>query len=116
MPYKIKKIKDSHPKDITCGIMRNLTTVKDSKEMDFAHVTITDETQKHYHKKLTECYYVLTGSIAVEVDGKVENLDKNFLIMIYPNTNHKARKTSKENAEILVVCCPPWSEEDEILV
>lgn len=96
--------------------MRKLTNPKDFKGMDIVHVTIADQTKRHYHKKLTEVYYVLKGSIAVEIDGKVENFDKDSLIMIYPNTNHKAWKTSKENTEILVVCCPPWSEEDEILV
>lgn len=96
--------------------MRNLTTPKDFKGMDFAHVTITDKTKKHYHKKLTECYYVLKGSIAVGIDGKIEKLKEGSLIMIYPNTIHKAWKISKEDAEILVVCCPPWSEEDEILI
>jgi len=116
MPYIIRKIKDSNPKDITCGVMRKLTTPEDFEGMDFVHVTITDATKRHYHKKLTECYFVLKGSIAVEIDGKIENLDEGSLIMIYPNTNHKAWKTSQEDAEILVSCCPPWSEEDEILI
>jgi len=96
--------------------MRNLTTLKDCKGMDFAHVTITDNTKKHYHKEITECYYVLKGSIAIEIDGKVENLKEGSLIMIYPNTNHKAWKIGEKDAEILVVCYPPWSEKDEILV
>ena len=116
MGYIIRKIKNSNPKDITCGIMRSLTTYKDFKGINFIHVTITDETKKHYHKKLTECYYVLKGSIAMEINGKVENLEKDSFIMIYPNTSHKAWKTSKENAEILVVCCPPWNEKAEILI
>ncbi len=116
MPYIIRKIKDSKPKDITCGVMRKLTMPEDFKGMDFVHVTITNSTKEYYHKELTEVYYVLKGSIVVEIDGKVENLEQGFLIMIYPNTKHKAWKTSKEDAEILVACCPPWSEEDEILV
>lgn len=115
MSYTIRKIKDSELKNITYGIMRELTTPKDFQEMDFVHVTITDATKEHYHKKLTEVYYVLNGSIAIEIDGKVENLEKGSLIMIYPNTKHKVWKANKENAEILVICCPPWSEEDEIL-
>ena len=112
----VRKINNSNSREITCGIIKDLTNTSDFKDMDFAHVTITDSTKKHYHKKLTEVYYILKGSIKVEIDGKIEELSKNSLIMIYPNTNHKAWKTSEENAEILVICCPPWSEEDEILV
>lgn len=116
MAHIIRKVQEGSPKEITCGTMRKLTNLEDFSGMDFVHVTIKDKTQKHYHKTLTEAYYVLSGSIAVEIDGKAENLDKGSLIMIFPNTNHKAWKTSEEDAEILVVCCPPWSEEDEILV
>lgn len=116
MAYIIRKIKDGAPREITCGVMRKLTGPEDFQGMDLVHVTIKDETKRHYHKKLTECYFVLKGSIVVEVDGKIENLEKGSLIMIYPNANHKAWKKSKEDAEILVACCPPWSEEDEIVI
>ncbi len=111
----VRKVKDAKPREITCGIMHSLTTPKDFKDMDFVHVTITDTTKRHYHKKLTEVYYVLKGSIDVELDGKTVHLEKDEMIMIFPNTHHKAWKTSSEDAKILVACCPPWSEEDEIL-
>jgi len=116
MPYLIRKVKDADPEQITCGLMRKLTDSEDFKDMDFVHVTIKDSTKRHYHKKLTEVYFVLKGSIDVEIDGKTEHLEKGLMIMIFPNTNHKAWKTSEEDAEILVACCPPWAEEDEILV
>ena len=116
MAHIIRKVWDAEPKEITCGMLRSLTGPDDCEDMDFAHVTITDSTKKHYHKKLTEVYYVLKGAIDMEIDGKKEHLEKGSMIMIYPNTKHKAWKTSEEDAEILVVCSPPWSEEDEILV
>ena len=115
MPHLVKRVESATSEQITCGIMRKLTDKNDFKNIDFAHVTITDSTKKHYHKKLTEVYYVLRGSIDVEVDGKTEHVEKDQMIMIFPNTNHKAWKTSKEDAEILVVCSPPWIQEDEIL-
>ena len=116
MAHLVRRVKDADPFDITCGAMRKLTDVTDSKDFDFVHVTITGATKKHYHKKLTEVYFVLKGAIEVEADGKKETLQKGDMIMIFPKTNHKALKKSKENAEILVACCPPWTEEDEILV
>ncbi|UCG95645.1 MAG: cupin domain-containing protein [archaeon] len=111
----VRKLEDASPREITCGTMRNLTKMEDFEGMDFVQVTISDSTKRHYHKKLTEAYFVLKGSIEVEIDGKVEKLDKGSLIIIFPNTKHKARKIGEGDAEILVVCCPPWSEEDEIL-
>ncbi len=116
MGYIVKKVKEANSREITCGIMRDLTNTEDFNKMDFVHVTIDTPTKKHYHKELTAVYYVLKGAIDVELDGKTEHLEKNEMIMIFPNTKHKAWKTSEENAEILVVCSPPWTEEDEILV
>lgn len=116
MPYIIRKLKDLKPREISCGQMRDLTTSKDFEGADVVHVTIDESTKEHYHKKLTEFYYVIKGSIAVEIDGKTKNLNEGSIIMISPNTKHKAWKTSEKAAEILVVCCPPWTEEDEVLV
>jgi mannose-6-phosphate isomerase-like protein (cupin superfamily) len=116
MPHLVRKIQDADPKQITCGIMRKLTDSEDFKGMNFIHVTIKDSTKRHYHKKLTEVYYVLKGSIDMDVDDKTEHLTSGSIIMIFPKTKHKAQNTSKENAEVLVACCPPWSQEDEVLV
>lgn len=115
MAHIVRKVKAAKPREITCGLMRDLT-IDDCKDMNIAHVTITDTTKKHYHKELTEVYFVLNGAIDVQLDGKVEHLKKGEMIMIFPNTNHEAWKTSKENAEILVICSPPWVEQDEIMV
>lgn len=54
--YVVRGIEDADPKEITCGIMRNLTDSKDFKDMNFIHVTITGSTKEHYHRKLTEVY------------------------------------------------------------
>lgn len=116
MAHLVRKVMDASPQQITCGLMRKLTDATDFKDMDFVHVTIIDSTKRHYHKKLTEVYYVLKGEIDVEVDNKKERVKKDEMILIFPNINHKAWKTGKENAELLVACCPPWTEEDEILV
>jgi mannose-6-phosphate isomerase-like protein (cupin superfamily) len=97
------------PKQITCGIMRELTK---TDKLDISHVTITKSTKKHYHKKLTEFYYVLKGKLDVETDGIVEHLEPGQIIMISPGTEHEAHG----NAEVLVICTPPWAEEDEVLV
>lgn len=116
MAHIIRKVKGSKPREISCGILRGLTSSRDFNKMDFAHVTISEPTKRHFHKKLTEVYFVLSGSIVVEADGKKERLKKGEMIMIFPNTKHKAWKAGKKKPEILVVCSPPWSEKDEILL
>lgn len=82
------------------------------KDVDFAFIEVRGGTKKHYHKKLTEFYYVIGGSLEVELDGVREKLEKGSIIQIMPHTNHKAYG----NADLLVICSPPWREEDEIVV
>jgi mannose-6-phosphate isomerase-like protein (cupin superfamily) len=114
--HVVRNIKDSDPKQITCGVMRELTSFKDFKDLNFIHVTIRDSTQRHYHKKQTEAYYVLKGTAEMEVDDKKETLTEGSLIMIFPNSKHKATKISEEDVEVLVASTPSWTEGDEFLV
>ena len=116
MSYIIKRTGESELQNTTCGVMRGLIKKSDFKDFDFAHFVITGETTEHYHNKLTEVYYILKGCLAVEIGGRIEKLKKGFLIMIYPGTRHKAWRVGKEDVEMIVVCSPPWTEEDEVLV
>ncbi|MBT3583162.1 cupin domain-containing protein [Candidatus Woesearchaeota archaeon] len=95
MAHIVRKVKAAKPREITCGLMRDLTNSNDCKDVDMVHVTITDSTKEHYHKKLTEIYFVLKGAIDVQLDKEVEHLEKGEMIMIFPKTNHRAWKTSK---------------------
>ena len=114
MPHVVTRKGDTSPEKITCGIMRGLVKSKDFDKLDIAHIKITKTTKKHYHNKLTEFYYILKGILNVNIDGNIENLKEGDIIMISPGTIHEAH--SKQGAEILVICSPQWTEEDEILV
>jgi len=116
MPYLIKKLEEAESQNTTCGVMRGLIKESDSKNFDFAHFVITGETKEHYHNNLTEVYYILKGCLAVEIEGNVEKLTEGSLMMIYPRTKHKAWKVGEEDVEMIVVCSPPWTKEDEVLV
>jgi mannose-6-phosphate isomerase-like protein (cupin superfamily) len=100
------------PVEITCGIMRKIIGKEDCGKVDFADIEVLKETKRHYHKRLTEFYYVLSGALKVELDGKMHEAKQGELVMITPGTKHKAWG----KAHLLVVCCPPWEEKDEIVV
>ena len=114
MPHVVTRTGEVSPEKITCGVMRELISSSQFDKLNIAHVNIERSTKKHFHKKLTEFYYILKGNLDVDIDGKIENLKQGDIIMISPNTKHEA--FSKDGAEILVICSPPWVEEDEILV
>ncbi len=116
MSYIKRRLEESSPQRITCGTMRELTGYKDCEKVNVIHVTINDETVKHYHKTGIEAYYVLKGSIDLELDDKTEHCEAGTLVTILPGTRHKAKRTGSTPAEVLVISVPAWKREDEILV
>lgn len=112
MGYRIVRLKDIKPKRITCGVGRELTTKIDFENASFLHAEVRGETKKHYHKKLTEFYFVLRGKVELELGGKKERLGKGDLAIIPSGVKHKA----KGNADVLAIDTPAWSADDEFVV
>jgi mannose-6-phosphate isomerase-like protein (cupin superfamily) len=96
--------------------MRKLISASDFPNLDIALVAITGRTKKHFHRIATEFYYVISGSIRIEVDGTTKDLLPGSLLMIRPNTAHQAVRKSKGVAQVLVISSPPWQANDEIFV
>ena len=72
-------------------------------------VEITKDSRTHYHKMLTELYYVLEGEGQIELDGNLVNVKPGNAIMIKPGCRHRALGDLK----ILNVPIPAFDAEDE---
>lgn len=74
------------------------------------HVTtIEEDSQVHYHKKMTEIYYVLEGEGSIELDGESHPLKPGVSVMIKPGCRHRAVGKLK----IINVPVPKFDPEDE---
>ena len=74
------------------------------------HVTtIEEDSQVHYHKKMTEIYYVLEGEGTIELDGESHPLRPGVSVMIKPGCRHRAVGKLK----ISNVHVPKFDPEDE---
>lgn len=111
MAHILRRSDDIKDEKIACGMMKKLADGKDLGTMDIARIRVGD-TRAHFHRKSTEIYYVLKGSLEVQLDGKSVSMKTGDLLIIMPNTRHRA--ISMDNAEILAMCSPPWTENDEI--
>lgn len=73
----------------------------------------------HAHKESTELYWVVKGSVEIEIgtnqNFKVVKLKSNSILVIEPGEFHRIVKASEKNT-ILVLSNPPWSPDDEILM
>jgi mannose-6-phosphate isomerase-like protein (cupin superfamily) len=76
------------------------------------HVTeISADARLHYHKRLTETYYILEceSDAELQLDDKRIRLRPGVCILIRPGTRHRAIGKMK----VLIVCLPKFDENDE---
>ena len=69
-------------------------------------------TQRHYHKKSEEFYYLLDGEAEMEIDGVTKKMSSGDAVLIPAGAWHQI--TANEDAPIKLLCCcaPPYSHED----
>lgn len=75
-------------------------------------VRISAEAQTHYHKYMTEIYYILEGTGYLELDDQRVPVQPGDAVMIRPYCRHRAV------GQLTVLNCviPPMDESDEYVV
>ena len=95
-----------------CGQSIRAITGADTDLASIHLVTISKDSRLHYHKKLTEFYYVLEGEGELQLNDDVIKLKPHILVMIKPMTRHVARG----NLRIINIVIPPFDVDDEYIV
>jgi len=108
-PYIIKRGADAVPVQCPCGEARRILTGTDNDLLSIHHVTIAKTARKHYHKKLTEYYVILSGTGDIQLDDDQVAVGPGDVVMIPPLTRHAARGA----LEIMNIVCPPFDPDDE---
>lgn len=94
-----------------CGWSRRAFADVPNAPMSLHRVEITEDARTHYHKTLTETYYVLEcdPGAAIELDGRLHPVRPGAVVMIPPGVRHRAvgRMT------ILNAVVPPFDPADE---
>jgi len=110
-PYELVDFSQLPGTPCPCGTARRAFT----DVADFPgtmHVTeITTDAQTHYHKTLTETYYVLEcgPEATMQLNDEVVPLRPGSCVMIRPGTRHRAIGSMK----VLIVVYPKFDERDE---
>ncbi|HEY1206905.1 MAG: cupin domain-containing protein [Bryobacteraceae bacterium] len=68
---------------------------------------------RHYHRSATQFFYVLHGTLSIEVDEREQELSPGQGILIPAGQAHPVLNRSEEAAEFLVVSNPP-SQDDRV--
>jgi len=97
------------PVPCPCGLTRR-AFIEDPDRIASLHVVdIKEDAETHYHKKMTEIYYVLEGQGQMELDGELFDIRPGSSILIKPGCRHRAIGALK----IINVPIPAFDPTDE---
>jgi mannose-6-phosphate isomerase-like protein (cupin superfamily) len=107
--FKIARPADLPAIECPCGETRR-AFVDDPDQIASLHVVeISTDARTHYHKRLTEIYYILEGEGAMELDGEQHAVRPGDAILIKPGCRHRAIGKLR----VLTVPIPAFDPEDE---
>jgi mannose-6-phosphate isomerase-like protein (cupin superfamily) len=69
---------------------------------------VIDDSKEHYHRGMTELYYVLRGEGEMVLDGESTPIHEGDLVLIPPGVRH----TSEGEMEVLIFGVPPQEDTD----
>jgi len=109
--YEIIDFANLEPVPCSCGTSRRgLADIADFPAT--VHVTeVAGQAEAHYHKRLTETYYVLeceSGAV-IELDGDRHPLRPGMCVLIRPGVRHRAIG----NVRLLNIVLPKFDPSDE---
>ncbi len=106
--YIYRTLEDGARVPCPCGTSTRIITRADTPTAN-VHVTSIKDSTKHYHKEVTEIYYILDGSGEMELGTDTVELRPGVAIMIPPGVAHRA----SGDVECLIVGIPAWKHDDE---
>ena len=92
-----------------CGFSRRAFVSPDNPTATMHIVDIKEDARVHYHKKLTEVYFVLEGEGYMELDGESVQVKPFTAIFIKPGCRHRAVGKMR----IVNVSIPAFDPDDE---
>ncbi len=107
--YQVVRLADLPAIACPCGSARRAFQAESGGVASMHIVQIKSDSQRHYHKRTTEFYYVLEGEGEIEVDDRRVSVAPGTAVMIKPGCRHRAigRLT------ILNVPVPAFDPDDE---
>ena len=103
----IRNVSDIQQERGVCGFRRRLITGDDTPVANVTHLVI-DDSKEHWHERMTEFYYVLSGGGDMYLDGERRPIKAGDIVVIPPGMRH----TSEGEMKVLIVGAPALETED----
>ncbi len=109
MNYLIEHLDQIAPVECRCGQARRAFASAENDVATLHVVDIKTDSAVHYHKKMTEIYYILEGEGFMELDGERIPVRPMSSVLIKPGCRHRAVGRMK----IINVPIPAFDPADE---
>lgn len=78
------------------------------QDMSVIHEKMPPDTQekRHYHATSRQFFFVLTGTLTMELNGEIQTLLPHNGLEIPPGAKHQARNDSDTDVEFMVISHP----------
>jgi mannose-6-phosphate isomerase-like protein (cupin superfamily) len=112
--YRIVHFDEISPVSCPCGQARRALADAEESPGTVHRTEITTEAKPHYHRRLTETYFILDcgASAKMELDGRLLPVRKGSCILIPPGVVHRA----VGKMTVLIVVVPKFDPDDEVIV
>lgn len=109
MRYQVLNIDELSPTPCPCGTTRRAFVDDPDQTASLHVVTTSGEARTHYHKRLTEIYYILEGEGQMELDGQAFPVRPGSAVLIKPLCRHRLIGEMK----FINVPVPAFDPDDE---
>ena len=99
--------------DCPCGIARRAFEEASNGTFTLHTTTTTTDARTHYHRQLTEVYYVLEGLGDIELDGNRQPVKPGMAIHIPPGVRHRAVVAEGKEMTVIIFVTPSFDPSDE---
>ncbi|MGQ9589833.1 MAG: cupin domain-containing protein [Planctomycetota bacterium] len=107
--FRLLHVDDLEPVACPCGLARRAFASDPEAAAPVHVVEIAAEARAHFHKRLSEVYFVLEGTGEVELDGRLFPVRPGSVVQIRPGCRHRAVGRLK----IVNVVVPRFDPDDE---
>lgn len=109
--YEIVDFAQIAPVPCPCGSARRAFAGVEDFPGTVHRTEISTEAKVHYHRRLTETYYILEcdGPAQMQLDDEIVDVAPGMCVMIRPGVRHRAIG----KMTVLIVCLPKFDPHDE---
>ncbi len=102
--------------DSSWGYKRSILGFDQFKQVEIVEIIMErgQRTRKHYHSRVTEMFYVISGTITIGIDDDSMTLTKGDFLVVPPNRKHQI--TADEDGTAIIAVKTPGDEKDRIFL